>query len=169
MGSNNKGPSNPQLPSCSWNSGGSSFLGQSRGPTPRHLGGWDQLDVFQNKIISVTETGFSSRFFHMLKFLSPSSLAAAIQGIQLYRATGSTSAYLWQKADEKSCEPTNHNLLVIKHLETEHDTERWRNESSAACCRVPQQSGTAYRNSNHKQIPTPVWLCPRLSAPSSTP
>lgn len=119
-------------PSCSWNWGGSPFLRQSREPTPGRVR--DQLDIFQNKIISATETGFSFPVFHMLKFLSPNSSAAAVQGTQLYRATGSTSAYLWQKADEKSCEPTNHNPSVIKQLENGawHGAEETRAIQAAA-------------------------------------
>lgn len=40
----------------------------------------DRLNRFQNKTISTKEAGFSFQFSHMLKFLSPSSLAAAVQG-----------------------------------------------------------------------------------------
>lgn len=128
----------------------------------------DQLDIFQNKIISATETGFSSRFFHMLKFLSPSSLAAAVQGTQLYRATGSTFAYLWQKADEKSCELTNHNPSVIKHLENRAWHGEMKKQEQSSLLQALQQSGISYRKSNYKQIPSVVELSPRLSAPFSS-
>lgn len=70
----------------------------------------------------------------MLKFLSLNSSAAALQGTQLHRATGSTCAYLWQKADDKSCEPTNHNPSVIKQSKngTWHGAEETRAIQAAA-------------------------------------
>lgn len=70
----------------------------------------------------------------MLKFLSLNSSAAVVQGTQLHRATGSTFAYLWQKADEKSCEPTNHNPSLIKQLENGawHGVEETRAIQAAA-------------------------------------
>lgn len=123
----------------------------------------DQLDRFQNKTISATEAGFSSQFSHMLKFLSPSSLAAAVQGT---RSTEQQAVHLltFDKKQMRSCEPTNHNPSVIKHLE-KSVTCRHEEASSPACSGYCSDLAFPTATVMPSKFPVEWYIPQRLSTP----